>query len=71
MTPRLRACVQNVARGASLVLVESARFDGRPATLVVTRASQGETAWIAGPNCSATSRDILISTSVPTGTSEP
>ncbi len=59
------------ATGASLVLVESARFDGRPATLVVTRASQGETAWIAGPNCSATSRDILISTSVPTGTSEP
>ena len=41
------------------------------AFLAVTRASQGETAWIAGPNCSATSRDILISTSVPTGTSEP
>lgn len=65
VTPQLRACVQNLTRGAGLVRVESARFAGQPATLVVARAGSGEVAWIAGPDCSATSRDVLATTSVP------
>ena len=65
VTAQLRACVQNLTRGASLVRVESARFAGRPATLVVARTGAGEVAWIAGPDCSATSRDVLATTSVP------
>jgi hypothetical protein len=65
VTARLRACVQNLTRGAALVRVESARFAGKPATLVVARGGPGEVAWIAGPDCSATSRDVLATTSVP------
>ncbi len=71
VTPRLRACVQNLTRGARLVRVETARFRGRPATLVVARTGTDDTAWIAGPDCSATSRDILATTTIPAGTSGP
>jgi hypothetical protein len=71
VTPQLRACVQNLTRGASLVRVESARFQGQPATLVVARTGTDDTAWIAGSHCSATSRDVLATTTVPAGTSEP
>lgn len=71
VTPRLRACVQNLTGGASLVRVESARFQGKPATLVVARTGPDDTAWIAGPDCSATSRDILATTTIPAGTSGP
>jgi len=65
VTAQLRACVQNLTRGAALVRVESARFAGQPATLVVARNGSADTAWIAGPDCSATSRDVLATTSVP------
>ena len=71
VTPRLRACVQNLTRGATLVRVESARCQGKPATLVVARTGPDDTAWIAGPDCSATSRDILATTTIPAGTSGP
>jgi hypothetical protein len=62
-----RACVRHLAGGDSLRLVESARFEGRPATLVVARTGSDDTAWIAGPDCSATNRDVLASTSLPPG----
>ena len=69
-TPLLvRACVQNLAGGHPVVLVESGRFAGRPATLVVARTGQHDTAWIAGPDCSATTRDVLATTSLPQGIS--
>jgi hypothetical protein len=71
VTRQLRECVQNLTRGATLVRVESARFQGKPATLVVARTGPGDTAWIAGPDCSATSRDVLATTTVPAGTSGP
>lgn len=65
VTPQLRACVQNLTHGVGLIRVESARFAGQPATLVVARKGPDEVAWIAGPDCSATSRDVLATTSVP------
>jgi hypothetical protein len=71
VTSQLRGCVQNLTHGASLVQVESGRFGGKPATLVVARTGPDDTAWIAGPDCSATSRDVLATTTVPAGTSEP
>jgi hypothetical protein len=71
VSAQLRACVRNLTRGATLVRVESARFQGTPATLVVARTGPGDTAWIAGPDCSATSRDVLAMTTVPAGTSGP
>jgi hypothetical protein len=71
VSTQLRACVQNLTHGASLVRVESARFEGKPATLVVARTGTDEVAWIAGPDCSATSRDVLATATVPAGTSAP
>jgi hypothetical protein len=71
VTLQLRACVQNLTGGAALVRVESARFEGQPAILVVARTGPDDTAWIAGPDCSATSRDVLATATVPAGTSEP
>jgi hypothetical protein len=71
VTRQLRGCVQNLTHGASLVRVESGRFGGKPATLVVARTGQGDTAWVAGPGCSATSRDVLAKTTITPGTSEP
>jgi hypothetical protein len=65
----VRACVQNLAGGHPVVLVESGRFAGRPATLVVAGTGQHDTAWIAGPDCSATIRDVLATTSLPPGIS--
>ena len=67
----VQGCVQRVAGGHALVRIESAHFEGRPATLIVARTGQGDTAWIAGPDCSATNRDVLAMTSVPSGISEP
>ena len=71
VTSKLRGCVQNLTHGVGLVWVESGRFGGKPATLVVARTGADDTAWIAGPDCSATSRDVLATTTVPPGTSEP
>jgi len=71
VTSQLRGCVQKLTHGAGLVRVESGRFRGKPATLVVARTGADDTAWIAGPDCSATSRDVLATTTVPPGTSEP
>jgi hypothetical protein len=64
---QLRACVQLVADGADLVRVVSARYEGRPATVIVARTGHGEEAWVAGPHCSGTDSDILYQTSLPSG----
>ena len=48
-------CVQAVAGSARLIRVMSARFEGRPATIIVARDSTGDTAWVVGPDCSAAS----------------
>jgi hypothetical protein len=71
VTSQLRGCVQNLTHGVGLVRVESGRFGGQPATLVVARTGAHDTAWIAGPDCSATSPDVLATTTVTPGTSEP
>jgi hypothetical protein len=67
----VQGCVQRMVGGYKLVRVESAHFEGRPATLIVARTGQDDTAWIAGPDCSATNRHVLAMTSVPSGISEP
>jgi hypothetical protein len=67
----VRACVRWLAGGDTLQLVENARFEDQPALLVVARAGQDDTAWITVPDCSATNRHVLATTSVPAGISEP
>jgi hypothetical protein len=71
-TTTIRACVQALAGSAARpVLVESARYQGQPATLVVLRTGSGDTAWMAGSRCSATDHDVLDRTTVPSGISGP
>jgi hypothetical protein len=71
-TTTIRACVQALAgSAASPVLVESARYQGQPATLVVLRAGSSDTAWVAGSRCSAADHDVLDRTTVPSGISGP
>ncbi len=59
------ACVLHVTGGVNPVFVDSARFDGQPATIIVVRTSKGEKAWVAGASCSATSSDVLATTTLP------
>jgi hypothetical protein len=65
------ACVHRVAGGAAVLRVESARYEGQPVTVVVTRAGQGEEAQLAGPGCSATRSDVLAARTVSSGISGP
>jgi hypothetical protein len=58
-------CIHLLAASAPLELVESVRFEGHPATIVVARTGQDDTAWVAGPACSATSRDVLDTITLP------
>jgi hypothetical protein len=68
---QVRECVHQLAGSAPLELVQSVQFEGQPATLVVARTGQGYSAWVAGPNCSATSRDVLDHITLPSGISAP
>jgi hypothetical protein len=64
-------CIQLLAGSAPLELVESVRFEGHPATIIVARESTGYRAWVAGPNCSTTTRDVLDTITLPSGISGP
>jgi hypothetical protein len=66
-----RGCVLRLIGSHPLELVESVRFEGSPATLVVARTGTRDTAWVAAPDCSATHRHVLDTTSLPSGISGP
>jgi hypothetical protein len=67
-TARQYACVVEVTGDFQPALVDSARYDGRPATIIAlghvgTQVSQ---AWVVGPACSADDSDILTHVTLPT-----
>jgi hypothetical protein len=66
-----RGCVLGLVGHHQLELVESIRFEGSLATLVVARTGAEDTAWIAAPDCSATHRHVLATTTLPSGISGP
>jgi len=68
---QLRGCVARLADGHTLELVESVRFEGRPATLIVARTGAKDTAWIAAPDCSDTNSHVLATTTLTSGISGP
>ena len=68
---QLRGCVAKLADGNALELVESLRFEGRPATLIIARTGDKDTAWIAAPDCSDTYSHVLATTTLPSGISGP
>jgi hypothetical protein len=60
----LRACVALITGGVPPELVDVARYQGQPATVIVSAAAAGKPrqVWVAGPGCSATNRDLLAHT---------
>jgi hypothetical protein len=64
---KLQGCVGLVAAGRTLVLVESARFQGHGATIIVVRSAGTSAleAYAVGSRCSATTEDILFSIRLP------
>jgi len=57
----LQGCVNRIAAGELVVLVEVARYQGSPATIIVTELSAGSPgqAWVVGSACSASVSDVL------------
>jgi hypothetical protein len=70
-SPQVRGCVQVVAGAHPLRRVESVRYEGSQATLIVASTGAEDTVWIAAPACSATHRDVLDTTTLPPGISGP
>jgi hypothetical protein len=65
---QLAGCVNRVTKGVrpgTPVLVENARFQGQPATVIVASSSGGDRAWVLAPGCSASSDRVLDSTTLP------
>lgn len=58
---RLAGCVNLIAQGRTVLLVDLAHYDGTPATIIVTQGSgtSRAEAWVVGDSCSATSSDVL------------
>jgi hypothetical protein len=57
----LAGCVNRIAAGDLVLLVDVARYQGAPATVIATRGPAGgpEQIWVVGPGCSASQSDVL------------
>ena len=58
---RLTGCIGLVAPGSDLILIEQAKFEGKPADIIVTSGTSSGPAqvWVVGLSCSATHSDVL------------
>jgi hypothetical protein len=69
----VKGCVSLVTEGinpGTLVLVETARFQGQPANVIVAVSGHRDEAWVTTPACSASSHYVLDTTAL-AGTSAP
>jgi Putative zinc-finger len=59
--PALAGCVNRIAAGGHVLLVDVARYQGARATVIVTQPAAGgpEQIWVVGPGCSASRSDLL------------
>ena len=67
----LRGCVLRVTQGTrpgTVALVDSARFQGQPAIVIVAVSGHHDVAWVTAPGCSASSDHVLATATLP-GTS--
>lgn len=65
---QVRACVLGLTGKTSAITairVEKARFEGRPALVIIASTAGAENVWVAGPGCSAASGDVVYSTALP------
>ena len=63
----LNGCVNHIAAGRKVLLVDIATFDRKPATIIVT-ARKGPVAaqvWVVGAGCSSTTSDVLAHQALP------
>ncbi len=63
----LTSCVDKLAAGETVLLVELAKFDGKPATIIVVAASKpagSADVWAVSPSCSAGNTHVLDHTVV-------
>jgi hypothetical protein len=60
-TSQLAGCINSVAPRRTLLLVEDAKFEGTPATVIVTAATATSPAeaWVVGATCSENHTDVL------------
>ncbi len=67
-TTQQYACVSYVTGGTAPALVDKARFQGHPATIIALShvGNQVSQAWVVGPSCSASDEDILKYVALPT-----
>jgi hypothetical protein len=56
----IASCLDGLVGSQPVLLVETAKFDGQPATIIVTGAAAGRSAqvWAVGPDCSASHPDV-------------
>lgn len=64
----LRGCVNRVAAGSLVLLVDVAHYRGAVATVIVTEAAEAGPMqiWVVGTGCSASSSDVLRQTTAAT-----
>jgi hypothetical protein len=62
------ACVMDVTGDIEPAMVDSARYNGSPATIIALAhvGNQVSQAWVVGPSCSADNPDILTYVKLPT-----
>jgi hypothetical protein len=62
----LQGCLTRLAAGQQVLLVDVARYQGKSATVIVTRASAGgpEQVWVVGTGCSRTRSDLFTHVSL-------
>jgi hypothetical protein len=63
----LDGCVSRIAAGGRVLLVDVAKYQGRPATVIVVApgASAPRQVWVVGPACSASRGDVIAHQSMP------
>jgi hypothetical protein len=67
----VRGCVARLARGASVIRVETARYQGQAATVIFSRNGQRDQALITSPDCSGTNGHVVATRNLPAGISGP
>jgi hypothetical protein len=58
---KLAGCIGRFSPGRVVQLVENAKFNGKPATIIITSLPSGQSAevWVVGESCSASHGDVL------------
>lgn len=57
----ISGCVSRVTGGIEPLLVDLARYGGRPAAVIVAQTGLGRVVWVVGTGCSAHDGDVLAS----------